>query len=108
MSYQVGAVCYSDAVAAASAVAAQSVGSVVTHGGAAYVVDVSSVDQSGISYRLVPFGGGQPVVLSMPVNIQPCGLLEWSDGLVLGWGVAGVWIAVAAVLALRRGLHNDS
>lgn len=108
MSYQVGAVCYSSESAAASAIAAQSVGSVVTHGGAAYVVDVANVDQSGINYRLVPFGGGQPLVLSVPVNIQPCGLLEWSDGLALGWAVAGVWISVAAVLALRRGLHNDA
>lgn len=108
MSYQVGAVCYSSESAAASAIAAQSVGSVVTHSGAAFVVNVSDISASSISYQLVPFGGGATVGVSVPINLQPCGMLDWQDGLALGWAVAGVWIAVAAVLSLRRGLHNDS
>ena len=49
---------------------------------------------------------GTPIVSTVAVVLQPCQMLDWSDGLALGWGVAGVWLAAFAVLQLRRGAHE--
>ncbi|HYP84396.1 hypothetical protein [Variovorax sp.] len=106
MAFQVGSACYSDAQGAAAAIASAQVGTVVAHGGAAYVVDASAVSGTSITYTLTPVSGGTAITLAAPVSVQPCGLLDWQDGMVLGWGVAGVWLAVAAVMVIRRGVHE--
>ncbi len=106
MAYQVGSTCYGSAQDALSAVASSQVGGVVNHGGVVYVVGVDAIASSSITYRLTPIAGGasiQNVVQLMP---QPCGLLQWSDGLVLGWAVAAAWILTAAVLHLRTAVHQ--
>jgi len=106
MAFQVGAFCYGDAQAAAAASASSQVGAVVQHGGAAYVVNASAVAAGQITYSLAPIDGGAPLTVASPYSAQPCMLLDWQDGLVLGWGVAGVWLAVLAVMILRRGVHE--
>lgn len=104
MSYQVGSACYSTAEAAASASASNSVGSVVTHGGASYVVGVDGVTAASITYTLQPIGGGVPLQLISAYQPQPCGLLTAADAASLGSVLLGLWVSVYAVMFLRRAL----
>lgn len=71
-----------------------------------YVVDVVSVTTAGITYELTDMLTSSTVSFLSAPSMQPCALLDWQDGLELGWGVGGLWIAVAAVLFVawaRRG-----
>jgi len=106
MAFQVGSSCYGEPVAAVQAMAANVVGSVVVHGGSAYVVNAAAADADSISYSLQPLSGGSAISTVVQVTPQPCGLLDWQDGLTLGWGIAAAWIACAALLVLRRGAHE--
>ena len=106
MAFQVGTTCYGSAEHALSATASSQVGGVVVHAGAAYVVDVAGITAASITYRLNPVAGGSPIQSIVQVTPQPCGLLEWQDGLSLGWGVATAWIITAAVMHLRRAAHQ--
>lgn len=106
MSYQVGATCYGSASDALSAVASSQVGGVVVQGGVAYVVGVDAVASNSITYRLTPLSGGTALQNTVQLDPQPCGLLQWQDGLTLGWAVAAAWIATAAVMHLRRAAHQ--
>lgn len=100
---QVGSVCYSSDAAAVSAIASAEVGKVVPAGSVVYVVDaVPATDSASIAYTLSPVGGGTALTYTVGVTVQPCNLLDWSDGLALGWGVAGVWLSVFAVLLFRK------
>lgn len=106
MAFQVGATCYGEAEAAVAAIASAQVGTVVVHGGAAYVIDAGGITGASITYSLAPMSGGTAITTVAPVSLQPCGLLDWDDGLVLGWAVAAAWIATAAVMALRKAVHE--
>lgn len=106
MAYQVGSTCYGSAASALSAAASENTGAVVTHGGAAYVVGVQSVTGSSITYQLSPVGGGTPITSVANMTPQPCGLLTAADANLIGWGIAAAWIAVAAIMALRKGAHE--
>lgn len=106
MGFQVGPSCYGNAVAAVQAAASSQVGAIVVHGGAAYVVDAGTATESSITYSLQPVGGGATIAVTAQVTPQPCGLLDWQDGLVLGWGIAAVWIAAAVVMVARRGAQE--
>lgn len=106
MGYQVGTTCYGSASDALSATASSQVGSVVLHGGATFVIGVDAVSSTSITYRLTPLAGGQAIQSVVQLSPQPCGLLEWQDGLSLGWGVATAWIVTAAVMHLRRAAHQ--
>lgn len=106
MAYQVGSICYSSAQQALSAVASSQVGAVVNHGGAVYVVGVDAVASDSITYRLTPVAGGALFQNTVQITPQPCGLLDWQDGLSLGWAVATAWIVTAAVMHLRKAAHQ--
>lgn len=106
MAYQVGTTCYGSAADALSAAASTQVGAVVVHGGATYVVGVDAIGASSITYRLTPVAGGQAIQSVVQIAPQPCGLLQWQDGLSLGWGVATAWIVTAAVMHLRKAAHQ--
>jgi len=106
MAYQVGPTCYGSAQDALSAVASSQVGGVVNHGGAVYVVGVDAVASNSITYRLTPIAGGATVQNVVQLTPQPCGLLDWQDGLSLGWGVATAWIVTAAVMHMRKAAHQ--
>ena len=106
MAFQVGSACYGDAQGAVAAIASSQVGAVVSHGQAAYVVNASEVSESSITYTLSPVAGGAAITMVASVSPQPCGLLDWQDGLYLGWGIAAAWIFTAAIMFLRRGAHE--
>lgn len=106
MGFQVGTTCYGSASDALAAAASSQVGGVVVHGGSVHVVGVDAVASTSITYSLTPIAGGPPISSVVHLTPQPCGLLEWQDGLSLGWGVATAWILTAAVMHLRRAAHQ--
>lgn len=106
MSYQVGTVCYSTSQQALQAIASANVGSFVVNNGTAFTVDVVSVSNSGIFYKLRSVATGEIVKLDQSFSPQPCGLLDWQDGLLLGWLIAAAWISTAAVMHIRKAIHQ--
>lgn len=104
MGFQVGSSCYGTAEAAVSAAVSANLGAVHSRGAELYVIDVASVTASSVTYSFTPVGGGSAITEVLPVTPQPCQMLDYADGLELGWMVGGVWVLVAAVLFLRRGL----
>jgi hypothetical protein len=107
MPFQVGPTCYPSEASAATAQASAMGGAVVQHGSAAYVVEVGAVTATSITYVFNPVGGGAALTLATPYNAQACQMLDWSDGLELGWAVAAVWIATTALLFIARALRGE-
>ncbi len=70
------------------------------------MVNASDITGASITYTLSPVTGGAGITLVASVTPQPCGLLDWQDGLLIGWGIAGAWLMTAAVMFLRRGVHE--
>lgn len=105
-SYQVGASCFSTALSAAQAAAASQIGSVVSIGSATYVIDVTAVTGASITYKLQNVASTASVTKVAAFTPLPCGLVDTSDGLVIAWGVATAWLLTAAVMHLRRGIHE--
>lgn len=105
-SYQVGAVCYPSDLAAAQAVASAQAGTIVPLGSGSAVVSVESVTGSTITYTLTPLDGSSAVTQATPYTPTPCGLLTAADGLALGGSILVVWVTVAAINVLRRGVHE--
>lgn len=106
MAFQVGSACYGAANEAAQASASAQVGAIVQHGGTAYVIDATAVAAESITYALYPVGGGTAISVTSAYTAQPCNLLEFSDGLQLGWLVGGVWLGVFCVLMLRKAIEG--
>jgi len=106
VSYQVGSVCYSTPLAAVQAMAAKEVGSVVQIGTATYVVNSTGQTASSITYVLQNVSSAAVVTTTETVTPLPCGLLDTADGLLISWGIAACWLAVAGILFIRRGLHE--
>ncbi len=107
MGWQVGSSCYASEGAAAAAAASSMGGAVVQHGSTAYVVGVSGYSGTSITYQLSPVDGGVPITLVAPYTAVPCGLLEWGDGLALGWAVVGVWVGVLALRMIAQAVRGD-
>lgn len=106
MAFQVGSACYDTAAQAAQAQASSLAGGVVVHGSAAYVVGVSAVSDTSITYTFAPVGGGATISQVAAYDAQPCNLLTGADGLTLGWAVAAAWLATWAVMFLARALRG--
>ena len=106
MASQVDGVCYSTSVAAVHAMAAREVGRLVTVGAKSYVVDVTAVTGSSITFRLNDVATTSFITKVATVSPEPCGLLDTSDALVIAWGIATAWLITAAVLFLRKGVHE--
>lgn len=107
MSFQVGQACYPQAINAAQAVASETVGTLISHGGQTYGVAVDSVAATQIAYRLTPPAGGTPVQLVVPFTAQPCQLLGVDDGIQLGWMVGAAWAGAWALLFVVRAIRGD-
>lgn len=104
---QVLGVCYPSKDSALTALASAEIGKVITLGTSSYVVDASPVlGSSSITYTLTPLSAGVPIVKVVPVTVPDCQMLDWGDGLLLGWAVAGCWFLVAAVMHMREAAHS--
>lgn len=108
MAFQVGTTCYSTALEAAQSVASAQVGSIVSQAGTAFSVSVQAVADDSISYVLSPLTGGSSFLHVAPFTGQPCNLLQVSDGLQMGWLVAGAWIAAYCVMFIARALRGET
>lgn len=106
MSYQAGTICYATKTEALSALASANVGSFVVHGSTAFTVDVVSVSETGIFYKMRSVDGSSIIKVDQLFSPQPCGLLDWQDGLLLGWLIAAAWISVAAIMHIRKAIHQ--
>jgi len=113
--YQVDSVCYPTAMVAAQAFASGlgggpwSVGSAACSG--AYTVSAGGTEGAPtLVYTLTKLAGTcispSPASYTVAFAPSPCGLLDWEDGLAVGWGIAAAWIAVAVVLFLRKAAHS--
>ena len=108
MSSQVGSACYPSALAANVAIASGQAGVNLAHGGSVVVVGVASVTSTTITYQYTPVDGSasfSAVVGSVPMD---CQMLDWSDGLSIGWQVGGAWLIVYALLFMTKGLRHGS
>jgi len=105
-SYQVGAVCYGSELEAAQAVASAQGGMLVPLGGGTASVSVGAVTGSSISYTLTPLGVGSAITQTTPYTPLPCGLMDTAEGAVLGGAILVVWVSIAAINVLRRGVHE--
>lgn len=105
-SFQVGQSCYSSALAAVQAIASGQSGAVVVVGTSSYVVDVVGTSDTSMTLNFSDVGSPASFVKVVPVTPLPCGLLDTADGLILAWGIATAWLVTAAVLFLRRGIHE--
>lgn len=105
-SYQVDQSCYSSQLVAVQAMAAREIGKVTQVGTASYVVDVSATSATSITYILRNVSSTATLTKVATVAPQPCGLLDTADGLIVGWGIAAVWLLTAGVMFLRRGVHE--
>lgn len=106
MGYQVGESCYSTALQAAQATAAQNVGSFVARGADLYVVQRYSETASQIQYWMGGVGATTSFVQTVSFAPIPCGKIEWQDSLAMGWGIAAAWIVTAVIMNLRKAAHE--
>jgi hypothetical protein len=86
--------------------AAREVGSIRQVGTAQYVVDSTGQTASTVTYVLRNVSNTAVITTTETVSPLPCGLLDTADGLIIAWGIATAWILTAAVLFLRRGMHE--
>lgn len=106
--FQAGAACYSSPAGALSALASSQVGAVIVDGGTARVVGVQSVTDTAITYTLTPLAGGAPLVSTVTLQPQPCGLLTAFDALSLSWAIVLVWLAAWGLSVLARSIWGES
>lgn len=92
--------CYSTKTAALQAAASSQTGSIVQHGGGAYVISASAVAENGLEYTLTPVSGGPALIMQSLQEPMPCNLLTASDALPIVWAIAGGWIAIYLTKAL--------
>jgi len=83
-------------------------GAIVQAGGDAYMVNVSAVTGSMITYGFTPVAAGSSFTVGTAYTAQPCGMLGVSDGVELGWMVAAAWIAAYGIMFLARGLRGET
>jgi len=108
MGFQVGQACYGTAEQAAQAVASAEAGSLKQAGQGVYVVGVSAVSDTSITYTLNPVDGTAAFSYVAPFTPQPCNLLSAQDALEVSWMVVAAWAAAHAVMFLVRMLRGEA
>jgi hypothetical protein len=102
MGWQVDGACYATRLQAVQASVSSEVGKVVNIGTAAYVVDVTATTSTSATFVYRRVTGTPDITKVSTITAQPCGLLEWEDGLQLAWAVVAVWLAAYGLRFLGR------
>lgn len=102
MGWQFEGVCYSTQLQAVQAAAGSQVGKVVELFSAPYVIDIGSTTSTTATYLYRGLGDEPPIEKVIALTPQPCGLLEWEDGLQISWLVVAVWLAAYSLKFLSR------
>jgi hypothetical protein len=103
MAVQVGSACYGSPLEAAQATASAQLGRIVESGSGLYSVDVVSATASTIEYGFTPLDGAAAIPTAVvPFTAQPCNLLQFEDGIELGWYVIAAWALTWGVRFLAR------
>jgi hypothetical protein len=95
--WQVDGACYPTQQQAVQAAAGAEVGKVVTIGTVSYVVDVTATTATSATYVLRRFSGTPDITKVTTLNVQPCGLMTWQDGVQVGWLLIAAWAAAYGV-----------
>jgi hypothetical protein len=106
MGWQVDGACYATQLQAVQAAVSGEVGKVVTIGTAGYVVDVAATTAASATYVFRRVDGTSDLTQVVSLTPQPCGLLEWQDGLQLSWAVFAIWLSAYGLRFLGRAVRR--
>jgi hypothetical protein len=105
MAVQFGGQCFADVAGAAAALAAAEVGAIYSAGSRVWLVTAAAPGATSGSVDLEltdTVSADPPVTFTSSPAFQPCALLDWDDGLAVGWGIAAIWIIVAAIASVSK------
>lgn len=105
--FQHNATCYPLASTVNQLIGAGQAGSVVVIGGQSYVLAVSGVTDTSITYDYAPASGGAHVFQTVQISPPACQLVTAADALQVAWLIAGVWLAVYAITFISGYIKND-
>lgn len=105
--FQHGSTCYQTASAANQVAASAQAGSVVQIGGQTYVLAVSGVTDTSITYDYSPVSGRAHILQTVAMVPAPCGLLTAADALEIGWAIALCWLTVYAITFISNMLKAE-
>lgn len=101
--------CYADATSAAAAMAAGSVGNLYAAGSRLLTITDAAVGPGAadVTLTLQDIASADPAYsVTLAPDFQPCSMLDWEDGLAIGWGIGAIWIVCAAILFALRGMKG--
>lgn len=102
MPVQFGGGCYEDNASAASALAAAALGTTYPAGSAVYTVTGAVVSGESVTLELSDLLSSLVVTKTVTPPFAPCSLLDWRDGLELGWGVGLALILTGGCVLMAR------
>jgi hypothetical protein len=103
MAVQFGGQCFADVAGAAAALAAAEVGAIYSAGSRVWLVTAATSSSGSVELELTDtVSADPPLTFTSSPAFQPCALLDWDDGLALGWGIAAIWILVAAIASVAK------
>jgi len=105
--YQTGADCVNTQLEAAQYQANQNEGATVQIGTNQYIISVTSVTASNITYVFNRVSGTPNITKSITPTFQPCTKLTPQDSIDLAWLVVGVWVATYAIKVLFRAVSPN-
>ena len=100
--YQTGQTCVDTPLQAAQYQANQNEGASVQIGTNQYIITVSSVSASSITYVYQRVSGTPNITKTITPTLQPCAYPDYTDTQSLAWLVVVVWMAAYAIKLLYR------
>lgn len=114
-SFQQSGQCYPTANAAAQAAVSETLPQVATIGSNCVAILQPTGVSGGVqdtlatvlySWYRVSGTCSVPPMFSKPYTVVPCQLIDHEDAVPLAWMVGGVWVAVVALLAIKKAFHR--
>lgn len=106
--FQHGASCYESASTVNQLTGASQSGSVVVIGGQSYVLAVSGVTDTSITYDYAPASGGAHISQTIQISPPDCALLTASDALQIGWAIAVLWLTVYGITFIANYIKRET